>query len=678
MATFLGLIGTAWQASRAWNAEKTALSEARIAKLESANAQAISDFLLKDILAQSDPENQINSNHIADPNIKLRTVLDRASKSVAERFSASPIVEGNIHYTIGQAYMSIGLFDQAEEHLLRTIEIGKNTTGLMEEPGTARAIGTLGQLRIEQDRLNEAEPLIIEAYEILKRLVNEDSGDIRTAQGRLVVLRFEQNRFEEALKLALSLEQQCTKFLGETSLPTLAARHNVADQYSSLGRTREAIEIHQRGLDTTKRLLGPDHPQTLSFMRGLAVCFDSLGKQDEAIKLFESVLESDRKIFGVDHNTTLTDQSQLGHVLQDHSRVDEGEKLLASALEKLTRNLGFDHKITLTAASYLASLLNKRNQHQKAFELRTSIYEAEFKKLGNRHRLTILSKNNLADSLRSLGRKSEAAQQWQEAVTFAIDSLGKENDLTLTVMNNLGSFHQSEGRFKESYELFETVYEKRHKKFGPNEYGTLLGAFNLAYVSNRLGRYADAIVLLEKSLGNMVESLGRDHSLTLRTLTELGELYRLEASIPNRFEKAESLQRQVFESNIRLFGLHHENTRKAMEDVVLAMLKQGKEPNARQFVQQQIDRATAENGGNSIEVVAIEESAGTAFQKESKVDIAITLFGHAYENLKVIQGAAHQDTQRLFEKLVGVLHFNNLLQGRQLCNPSDIGCSEPQ
>jgi eukaryotic-like serine/threonine-protein kinase len=77
---------------------------------EATVAQAVTDFLRKDLLAQASAYNQSGPAARPDPNLKVRTALDRAAAGIAGKFDRQPEVEAAIRDTIGQTYMDLGIF----------------------------------------------------------------------------------------------------------------------------------------------------------------------------------------------------------------------------------------------------------------------------------------------------------------------------------------------------------------------------------------------------------------------------------------------------------------------------------------------------------------------------------------------------------------------------------------
>ena len=90
-----GVITSAWQAVKARRAEAHA-------KQQSAIAQAVDDFLQHDLLAQASADAQSGPKTKPDPDLKVRTALDRAADRIEGKFAKQPEVEAAIRNTIGQ------------------------------------------------------------------------------------------------------------------------------------------------------------------------------------------------------------------------------------------------------------------------------------------------------------------------------------------------------------------------------------------------------------------------------------------------------------------------------------------------------------------------------------------------------------------------------------------------
>ena len=64
-----------------------ALWQKRRADIEAATALAVSEFLQNDLLSQAGPGTK------PDPDLKVRTALDRAARRITQKFGRQPLVE---------------------------------------------------------------------------------------------------------------------------------------------------------------------------------------------------------------------------------------------------------------------------------------------------------------------------------------------------------------------------------------------------------------------------------------------------------------------------------------------------------------------------------------------------------------------------------------------------------
>jgi serine/threonine protein kinase len=104
-----GVIVSTREAVRARRAEQT--------------AQAVNDFLQNDLLAQASASTQASPSTKPDPDLKVRTALDRAAARIGGKFRVQTEVEAAIRDTIGQAYSDLGLYPQAQAQWERALEL---------------------------------------------------------------------------------------------------------------------------------------------------------------------------------------------------------------------------------------------------------------------------------------------------------------------------------------------------------------------------------------------------------------------------------------------------------------------------------------------------------------------------------------------------------------------------
>src|SRR5262249_23532613 len=136
VALIAGIVGTSAGLIQAKNAEARALGERdakakalKEAEQQTAIAQAVTSFLQKDLLEMAGVYAQFSSTFAPDPDVKLRTLLDRAERRVGDRFPDQPEVEAAIRGTLASAFAGVGEPARAAEQYDRVWAYQQATLG---------------------------------------------------------------------------------------------------------------------------------------------------------------------------------------------------------------------------------------------------------------------------------------------------------------------------------------------------------------------------------------------------------------------------------------------------------------------------------------------------------------------------------------------------------------------
>lgn len=139
---------------------------------ETAIARAVGDFLQDGILGQLETSLKTDPTFRADPNLTLRTILDRAAAQVGEGFFVDqPLVEIEIRHTIGNAYRSVGQYEKSVEQLTRSYELAVQHLGEDDHNNWV----TLHNLAISQSAVGD-ERAAIDSLELALAGLKRHSG----------------------------------------------------------------------------------------------------------------------------------------------------------------------------------------------------------------------------------------------------------------------------------------------------------------------------------------------------------------------------------------------------------------------------------------------------------------------------------------------------------------------
>ncbi len=180
LSLLLGSVASTTLAIWAIRAEAATRGQRDRAETEAERYKAVNEFVRKDLLALAGVDAQAALGLQPEPELKVRTVLDRAAEKIGERFATQPLVEASIRQTIGETYLALGLYSQAKPHLERTLELRRTTLGA-NDPETFSAMISLGNLLASGGKWPEALDYLVPAMEGLRKIRGQDDFEALSA-----------------------------------------------------------------------------------------------------------------------------------------------------------------------------------------------------------------------------------------------------------------------------------------------------------------------------------------------------------------------------------------------------------------------------------------------------------------------------------------------------------------
>ncbi len=362
----LGVVVSAWEAVRARQAEA-------IAKQQSAIAQAVSDFLQNDVLAQASAKSQAGRSSKPDPDLKVRTALDQAAARIDGKFDNEPDVEGAIRETMGETYAELAQYAQSRKQLERALAVQRRVWG-PENPTTLHTLNQLGRTAFHQGNYSEADTLLSQAFAIERRVLGPEHPD------------------------------------------TLFCMNNLANAYRGEGKDRQAEALYIQTLDVRRRVLGREHPDTLTSMNNLANVYWTQGKFAQADALYRQAMEIQRRVLGPEHPDTLLTMGNLADTLTKEGKYTEAEKLFKQTLETSGRALGAEHPEVLAFLADFAAMYQRQGNYALAETYAAQVLAARRRVLGTAHPDIMPSASDLALAYLSQGKFAESEAIAREAV----------------------------------------------------------------------------------------------------------------------------------------------------------------------------------------------------------------------------------------------------------------------
>ena len=311
-----------------------------VARHEAEHARVVTDFLV-DNLELSDPEVALQ------PEVTVRTLLDRASAQVAERFAGQPQAEARMRATIGRSYESLGEHRLAEVHLRRAVELF-DRIGVSDPADFYDVLWTLVNVLFRLDH-DDAYAFVQRARQVGHDHIRSRHAELASKLDRFLAeidehkLAADPADLEPAGLLFADAARTAERVLepGDPLWPI------VADSFLSAGYSLWYTPNEASGepffaetLKIQQRELGPGHPTTAETLGVLAGVLNRAGKAAEAESRLRDSLEAMRRTYPPGNFHLGLAESMLGANLAAQGRYAEAEPLLLSGHEVMTAHFG--------------------------------------------------------------------------------------------------------------------------------------------------------------------------------------------------------------------------------------------------------------------------------------------------------------------------------------------------
>jgi tetratricopeptide (TPR) repeat protein len=285
VALLSATVVSTWQAVRARDAQRTAATEAAIAR-------AVNDFLQNDLIWQVTSVPGSDEEFAGNPNLTVREVLDRAAARIGQRFQDQPLVEAAIRMVISEAYCNLNEHQLGVRHLERAVALRQTHLG-QDHPDTLASMHTLGNAYECVDRRPEAIDLYQRRLESRKAMLGPDHPD------------------------------------------TLKAMATIATAYRRAGKWGISVPLLEEALDKNRIILGPTHANTLEVMHYLAMNYADVGRFKDSIALHEKVVDG-RKATNDPHRDGLNwSLLTFAQVCQRTGNLNRADQMLREALQRI-------------------------------------------------------------------------------------------------------------------------------------------------------------------------------------------------------------------------------------------------------------------------------------------------------------------------------------------------------
>ncbi len=360
-------------------------------ELESANAKSVASqqrsASTTDLLAQSIRAATPEVAQGKEPTV--RQLLENTSKQLRTDSSINPLVAADTHQILAEAFLSIGVYETAQEHANLATELYKQHAG-------------------------------------------ENSSEALHAQSAQAQLLSRRDQDKEAIELARdALERgRKVKDLDPETLITLIDIYGHVLSWAPSANFAEIVNIHREAYQLAIEKLGPKHRKTLLVSSNLAVAMMDAEDYAGAEALLTPTYQAHAELLGKSHPETLVDGFNL--IALRFNRNDfQAAKELAIPQRAIYEEVLGTHQRTIRLGLLIAQIeLALGNPALAEQEARTNLEKA-IHTLGPTHQHTLEARGTLTSSLVALKRLDEAESLATEQFSTTNEQLGGSHSATL-------------------------------------------------------------------------------------------------------------------------------------------------------------------------------------------------------------------------------------------------------
>ncbi|MGB0132339.1 protein kinase domain-containing protein [Dokdonella sp.] len=339
--------------NRALKAESEAITQAR-------TAEQVSEFLVS-VFDVSNPRSK------QDRTISAREVLDQGAERIDAELADAPKVKARMMEVLGTAYRYIG-------ESIRAAELLEQASALYLDPrvdqpmSAANALSSLAVVYSNNDYpVSKAEGAALEALRLREQFAEPDSLPVADALNSLAIVRQNQDRLDEAEALLLRSLAIRERLTGKESRQVAANLHNLArNEYLSGEDMDKSIAYFERALELKRRLGGELDPDFETTQSDLGKALRDSGKRERAYDVLSKNLALAREIHGEESEYVAGAHNEYAYLLHDMGRFKEAADEYRASIAIRTR-LGNDDSASFAIPlNNLASALEDRGDYAAA------------------------------------------------------------------------------------------------------------------------------------------------------------------------------------------------------------------------------------------------------------------------------------------------------------------------
>jgi eukaryotic-like serine/threonine-protein kinase len=441
--------------------------------------------------------------------LRVLTLLDRGVRS-AKALDAQPLIQADLHQTLGNVYGRLGQYSRAEELLQSSLDSRRALRGT-QHPDVAESLVELGLLRLSQAKLADAARLVGDGL----GLAYATLPPAHPLVARATLARGKVLEAQGVYDKAIPVLEQAVRLSGGCATTTETAI--------------ERATADARPASSNGGALPPSTsatPELAAAMTALANAHFYAGHHDRAEALNRQILEISRRLHGDRHPTVAHDLINLGATEYERGAYQEAERYRRGALDIFREWYGDDHKETASAKTLLAQAYIAQRRFDEALPLLRQALATQERVYGVSHPRVALVLNSLGSVAQQQGRLDDAEVAFLRTVTIyrATYPDGRHMRIGVAQANLAGvyllrqDYARAERIFREALALFTDVLGEDHQQSG-------IARIKLGRALLRQRRHAEAEPLLHRGYLTLMKSMKPGVTWLQTAREDLAEVY---------------------------------------------------------------------------------------------------------------------------------------------------------
>jgi len=449
----------------------------------------------------------------------------------------------------------------------------------------SNGLSTLGTVLTELGHYEEANTILHEGLAYADANFGRKSIEYVVLTGNLGLLQLVQDRLPEAESLLVSA-QEIASDMGIQDHPELIhIDNNLAQLRHRQGKFDQASDISSESITTQAHLLGDDHPDSMySAIATAVMIFEQQGDFEKSIMMLENILQRALQQHGSNHRITLLAQANLGAIYLKAPMLELAEPLLVAAYNGRHALYGDNHIETLSALSKLAALRLAQLDHQNAYELYTQAAPQSEELMGPDHVQTIEILNGQGAALMALNQLDKADSIFAECIQRLARSGRSEHYIHYTILQNRGFVAMQRGDLDTALDLSRAALRGLTRILGPANDTTELAAINVACILELRGETAASRAAFHEIVDLRKPLFAEQPDIRPIVLNQLG----VELLDQDYYIGADVFLAEAFRYALDTFGRVHDQTLIIQYNYAFTLLNLGRLTEAEQLIRDAI------------------------------------------------------------------------------------------